>query len=67
MKNIRDDRDLVEEFQALPAAGYPRMFERMVAAVADKLGLLLNTDYRKALSSICFRHMTYTGPSTHFF
>lgn len=67
IRTNRDDRYLVEEFQALPAAGYTRMFERMVAAAADKLVLLLNTDYREVLSSIRFRHMIYTGPIDAFY
>ena len=67
IRTNRDDRYLIEEFQALPAAGYTRMFERMVAAAADKLVLLLNTDYREVLRSVRFRHMIYTGPIDAFY
>ncbi len=67
IRTDRDDRYLVEEFQALPAAGYTRMFERMVAASADKLVLLLNTDYREVLKNFRFRRMVYTGPIDAFY
>jgi len=37
IRTNRDDRYLREEFQALPKAGYTRMFERMFAACGDKV------------------------------
>ncbi len=67
IRTNRDDRYLVEDFQAIPAAGYTRMFERMLEACGDNVALLLNTDYREAMSSIRFRHMIYTGPIDAFY
>ena len=67
LRTNRDDRYLVEEFQAIPAAGYTRMFERMIEACGDKVSLLLNTDHREAQSSVQFRHMIYTGPIDAFY
>jgi UDP-galactopyranose mutase len=43
------------------------MFERMLEACGDNVALLLNTDYREAMSSIRFRHMIYTGPIDAFY
>jgi UDP-galactopyranose mutase len=67
IRTNRDDRYLREEFQALPAAGYTAMFENMVAACSDKIRIQLNTDYRKVLPLVRFRHMIYTGPIDEFF
>jgi UDP-galactopyranose mutase len=67
IRTNRDDRYLREEFQALPKAGYTRMFERMVDACAEKLKILLNTDYREVLSHVRFEHMIYTGPIDEFY
>jgi len=67
VRTNRDDRYLREEFQALPKAGYTRMFEKMVAACGDKLRIMLNTDYREILDAVECGHMIYTGPIDEFF
>jgi UDP-galactopyranose mutase len=67
VRTNRDDRYLREEFQALPSAGYTRMFENMVKASGDRLHILLNTDYRKILPHLSFKHMIYTGPIDEFY
>jgi len=67
IRTNRDDRYLREEFQALPAAGYTRMFERMAAACGDRLRILLQTDYREILPHVRFRHLIYTGPIDEYF
>lgn len=67
IRTNRDDRYLREDFQALPKAGYTRMFERMIAACGDKVRVLLKTDYREILPFVSFRHMVYTGPIDEFF
>jgi UDP-galactopyranose mutase len=67
IRTNRDDRYLREDFQALPAAGYTRMFENMVAACGDKLRILLKTDYREVLPHVTFDHMVYTGPIDEYF
>lgn len=67
IRTNRDDRYLREEFQALPKAGYTRMFERMVANCGDKLRVLLNTDYRETLPHVEYGHMIYTGPIDEYF
>ncbi len=67
VRTNRDDRYLREEFQALPAAGYSRMFERMVSACGDNLRILLKTDFREVLPFTEFQHLIYTGPIDEFF
>jgi UDP-galactopyranose mutase len=67
IRTNRDDRYLREDFQALPKAGYTRMFERMVQACGNKLKILLKTDFREVLPHVTFRHMVYTGPIDEYF
>ena len=67
IRTNRDDRYLREEFQALPKAGYTRMFERMVDACGDRLRIVLKTDYREILSSHSYDRMIYTGPIDEYF
>jgi UDP-galactopyranose mutase len=61
-----DDRYFNDTFQALPKAGYTRLFERMVAA-SPGLRVQLNTDYREIQKEIEWAHMIYTGPVDDFF
>lgn len=67
VRTNRDDRYLREEFQALPKAGYARMFENMVKACGDKVKILLKTDYREVLPHVAFGHMVYTGAIDEFY
>ncbi len=67
IRTNRDDRYLREDFQALPAAGYTRMFENMVRACGDKLEVRLKTDYREVLPHVTFDHMVYSGAIDEFF
>lgn len=67
IRTNRDDRYLREEFQALPKAGYTRMFEKMVESCENNLKILLNTDYREILDTINYGHMIYTGPIDEYF
>lgn len=67
IRTNRDDRYLREEFQALPKAGYTRMFERMVDACGDGLRIVLKTDYRELLPYLSYDRVIYTGPIDEFF
>jgi len=62
IRTNRDNRYLRETFQALPKAGYSRLFERMVTACGPRLRLLLNADYREVVPHVAFRHMIFSGP-----
>jgi len=67
IRTNRDDRYLREEFQALPKAGYSRMFARMLDACGDKVKVLLNADYREVMPHVKFQHLVYTGAIDQFF
>ena len=63
----RDDRYLREDFQALPKDGYTKMFERMAASCADKVRVLLSTEFRELLPQVSFKHLVFTGPIDEYF
>ncbi len=60
----RDDRYFTDEFQAMPAEGYTKMFERMLAH--PNVTIRLETDYRD-VPPADYREMIYTGPVDAFF
>lgn len=66
IRTNRDDRYLVDEFQALPKAGYHRMFQNMLQA-SPGVKVLLKTDFREVLPHIKHRHLIYTGPVDLFY
>ena len=65
IRTNRDARYFTDTFQAMPAHGYTRLFQRML----DHPGVhvMLNTDYRDIATSIPFREMVYTGPIDAYF
>jgi UDP-galactopyranose mutase len=65
VRTNRDDRYLVEKFQALPKHGYAKLFQRLVDHPA--IQILLKTDYRDVLPHLDIRHMVYTGPIDAFY
>jgi UDP-galactopyranose mutase len=67
IRTNRDDRYLREDFQALPAAGYTLLFEKMVDACGAKLKIIFNSDFREVLPHISYKHLVYTGPIDEYF
>jgi UDP-galactopyranose mutase len=61
----RDDRYFTDSYQAMPAHGFTRMFERMLDH--PNIKIMLNCDYREIEKDIPFREMIYTGPVDTFF
>ncbi|HEX2177985.1 MAG TPA: UDP-galactopyranose mutase [Actinomycetota bacterium] len=61
----RDDRYFNDTYQAMPAQGYSRMFERMLDH--PNIKILLNTDYREIQDLFAWDDMIYTGPVDEFF
>jgi len=64
-RNNRDDRYFTDSYQAIPAYGYTRMFDRMLHH--SNIKILLNTDYKEIQNSISFKKMIYTGPIDYFY
>jgi UDP-galactopyranose mutase len=60
-----DDRYFVDDFQAMPRAGYTRMFERMLDH--PKITLELGVDYREIQRASAHRRLIYTGPIDAYF
>ncbi len=65
IRTNRDDRYLAERFQALPANGYTKMFEKMLAD--PRIEVRLNTDFREARAQVTFDHLIFTGPIDEYF
>lgn len=61
-----DDRYFTDTYQAMPADGYTRLFERMLAS--PRIKLLLKTSYREVMGLLPADVATiYTGPIDEFF
>jgi len=67
IRTNRDDRYLKENFQALPAEGYSRMFQRMLQRCGGNVKVLLKTDYREVRQAVKSSHLIYTGPIDEYF
>ena len=60
-----DDRYFTDTFQAMPAEGYTRMFERMLDH--PNIDVLLGVDYCEARSAYPHELLVFTGPIDEFF
>jgi UDP-galactopyranose mutase len=60
-----DDRYFGDSFQAMPALGYTRMFERMLDH--PNIELLLGVDYVEARAAYPHDQLVYTGPIDEYF
>jgi UDP-galactopyranose mutase len=65
VRNNRDDRYFTDTYQAMPAAGYTKMFENMLSHPNTKV--MLNTDYREVADIIPHKKLIYTGPIDTYF
>jgi UDP-galactopyranose mutase len=61
----RDDRYFTDSFQAMPAGGYTRMFERMLDH--PNIKVMLNTDFAEIRDVIPHRRVIYSGPIDEYF
>lgn len=61
----RDDRYFTDTYQAMPAQGYTRMFQKMLSH--PNIKIMLNTDYKEIVDIIPYKTMIYTGPIDSYF
>jgi UDP-galactopyranose mutase len=61
----RDDRYFADDFQFMPAAGFTRMFERMLSH--PKIKIMLQTDYREIRDEFRYSRVIFTGPIDEYF
>lgn len=64
-RNNKDNRYFTDKYQAMPLAGYTKMFENMLNH--PNIKVMLNTDYKEILKEIDFDKMIYTGPVDYYF
>jgi UDP-galactopyranose mutase len=60
-----DDRYFTDRYQAMPAAGYTRMFERILAH--PQIEVRLGVDFHDVENELDYRQLVYTGPIDAFF
>ena len=60
-----DDRYFTDTYQAMPADGYTRMFERMLDH--PNIELLLGVDYAQVRQAYPHDHLVFTGPIDEYF
>jgi UDP-galactopyranose mutase len=65
VRTNRDNRYFTDVYQAMPAHGYTRMFQKMLSHPNVKL--MLNTDYKEIVDVIPYKTMIYTGPIDSYF
>jgi UDP-galactopyranose mutase len=61
----KDDRYFTDTYQAMPAHGYTKMFEKMLSH--PNIKVMLQTDYKEIVDTIPYKHMIYTGPIDSYF
>ena len=61
----RDDRYFTDTYQAMPAQGFTRMFDRMLDH--PNIHVLLNADFRDVRDEVAYRQLVYTGPVDEYF
>ncbi len=64
-RTSRDDRYFSDTFQAMPAEGYTRMFERMLDH--PNITVMLGTDYVDIQDQIEVKRKVFTGPIDEYF
>jgi UDP-galactopyranose mutase len=60
-----DDRYFADTFQFMPAEGYTRMFERMLAN--PLIEVRTSTDFEDVKDSVNYGHLIYSGPIDAFY
>lgn len=66
VRTNKDDRYFTDKYQALPAGGYTKLFEKMLAH--PNIHVMLNTDYFDIKASVNgYEKLFYTGPIDKFF
>jgi UDP-galactopyranose mutase len=64
-RNGTDDRYFTDTYQAMPAEGYTRMFERMLDH--PNIDLLLGVDFAAVRHAYAHDHLVFTGPIDEYF
>ncbi len=60
-----DDRYFTDRFQAMPAAGYTAMFERMLDHTL--IDVELGVEFEDVRSRVTYDHLVFTGPIDEYF
>ena len=66
IRTNRNDSYLREKFQALPAAGYARLFARLLGA-CQRTMVLFHADFREVRRHVRYRKLIYTGAIDEYY
>lgn len=66
IRTNRDNRYLVEEFQALPKDGYTALFHNLLAS-SPRIDLRLGVDAEEAMSRWSYKHLIYSGAIDEYY
>jgi len=66
LRTNRDNRYLVDNFQALPADGYNALFEKLLESTPG-IELRLGMDFQEAKAHWKYKHLVFTGPIDEYF
>lgn len=61
----RDNRYFTDTYQAMPAQGYTKMFERLLDH--PNIHVMLNADFEDLRDTIEYKELIYTGPIDQYF
>jgi UDP-galactopyranose mutase len=61
----RDTRYFADRYQGMPAQGYTKLCEKLIAN--KNIKILLNTDYREVIKDITYDTLIYTGATDEFY
>ena len=61
----KDDRYFTDTYQAMPAHGYTRMFEKMLSH--PNIKIMLNTEWQEVMNEVKYRKLIFTGPVDQYF
>lgn len=64
-RNNDDDRYFNDTYQFMPAQGYTALFRRMLDH--SNITVQLSTSLQQVQSSLCWKHLIYTGPIDAYF
>jgi UDP-galactopyranose mutase len=65
VRTNRDNRYFTDTYQVMPAQGYTKMFERMLAH--ENIKVMLNADFKEIVRDIPHKAVIYTGPIDSYF
>jgi len=65
VRTNKDDRYFTDTYQVMPLHGYTNLFTKMLSH--PNINIMLNTDYKDAITFVPHKYIIYTGPIDSYF